>query len=666
MYMRNACLKALTLALAVIGWATSTNQAQAQLFTTLIDFNSTWKYDRSGNDLGTAWRTNTYNDTSWQSGPGLLGFEEGAAIPAYQATAPSGFGTTFPGPLSQVVTTYYFRATFNFSGSTNVPGFALYATNLVDDGCAIYLNGRLAGGVRMPATFNAATLFTGPAAEGQRDVVNLTNFLRNGQNTIAVEVHQSSATSSDVVLGMKLVAITPQALIITNQPQSQTVSAGDPVTFTVGVQGGPVIYRWQKDGANLNSTSNTLTIASAQLANAGNYRVIVSNTVNAVTSSVAVLTVSADTEGPKVARAVVDNGFGSNSVNVVFDEALNSTSARTIGNYRLVPVGNTNVSIQITNILYSTALGALLQVSNTDLNWNPRGSYFLVLNRIADSKGNNIAPFTRVPVSIQITTNLTQMSDTWNYYDFNFFDPNGINIYTNTVNPWYGTNYVIDVNWGTGQGIFYFDPNAQGLVCAGDTYARQISVQDEPTLFRRTFNMPAGFGTNGSFRLRYVVDDGMVVYLNGVEIHRYNMPAGPLTYLSKALTTFNPVTCVTNVTVPVSGLKTGTNVLAAAVYQAAASEFDTIFGLEMDGVFLSTPTMPILEPATNQLRLTYSYTRGTRNLVVSWPTNFNGYSLVAKSALGTDTQWIQVSDQSNPYTNSVPTNGFRFFNIKKL
>lgn len=665
MYMRKACLKALTLALALIGWATSTNQAQAQQETTLINFNSTWKYNNSGTDLGTAWRAISYpSESSWATGQGILGVEDPAGINAYQATAP--FNTQFSG-FAQSTVTYYFRTTFNFSGSPNAPGLQLFATNLVDDGCVIYLNGSVAGSIRMPASYTYTTVASaGPGTEGQRDVVTISpSLLRSGVNTIAVEVHQSSTTSSDVVMGMKLVAITPQALTITNQPQSQTVSAGDPVTFTVGVQGGPVIYRWQKDGANLNSTSNTLAIVSAQLVNAGNYRVIVSNTVSAVTSSVAVLTVSADTDGPKVLRAIVDNGFGSNSVNVVFDEALNSASARAVGSYRLVPVANTNVSIQVTNILYSTALGALLQVSNTDANWNPQGSYFLVLNRIADTKGNNIAPFTRVPVSIQITTNLTQMSDTWNYYDFNFFDPNGINIYTNRVNPWYGTNYVIDANWGTGQGIFYFDPNAQGLVCAGDTYARQISIQEEPTLFRRTFTMPAGFGTNGSFRLRSVVDDGMVVYLNGVEIHRYNMPAGPLTYLSKALATFNPVTCVTNV-VPVTGLKTGTNVLAAAVYQATVSEFDTIFGLEMDGVFLSTPTMPIIEPATNQLRLAYSYTRGTRNLVVSWPTNFNGYSLVAKSALGTNTEWIQVSDQSNPYTNSVPTNGFRFFNIKKL
>ena len=89
----------------------------------------------------------------------------------------------------------------------------------------------------------------------------------------------------------------------------------------------------------------------------------------------------------------------------------------------------------------------------------------------------------------------------------------------------------------------------------------------------------------------------------------------------------------------------------------------------MDGVFLRTPVMPIQEPPTNQLRLTYSYNKSNRQMVMSWPTNFSGFSLVYKPALGVSSsnpQWIQVSDQSNPYTNSVPTNSNRFFEIKKL
>lgn len=54
---------------------------------------------------------------------------------------------------------------------------------------------------------------------------------------------------------------------------------------------------------------------------------------------------------------------------------------------------------------------------------------------------------------------------------------------------------------------------------------------------------------------------------------------------------------------------------------------------------------------------------------MSWPTNFSGFSLVSKAAIGTNDskpEWTQVSDQMNPYTNSVPTSLNRFFEVKKL
>ena len=182
-----------------------------------------------------------------------------------------------------------------------------------------------------------------------------------------------------MMFGMRLVTIAPQALAITTQPQSQTISVPDPVEFTVGVSGGPATYRWLKDGVTQPSTSNTLKIAAVSLTSAGSYQVIIANGVNSVTSQVAVLTVLADTDGPKVTEAIIDNGFGSNSVNIKFDENLTTATARNTNNYRLVPVSNTNISIRVTNILYSSALGALLQISTSDANWNPRGQYFVAI-----------------------------------------------------------------------------------------------------------------------------------------------------------------------------------------------------------------------------------------------------------------------------------------------
>jgi len=80
---------------------------------------------------------------------------------------------------------------------------------------------------------------------------------------------------------------------VVNNPASQTVVAGDPVSFSVSVSGAtPITYQWQKNGVNISgATANTYTIAQTTAADAGSYRCLVANTLGADTSTAAVLTV---------------------------------------------------------------------------------------------------------------------------------------------------------------------------------------------------------------------------------------------------------------------------------------------------------------------------------------------------------------------------------------
>lgn len=51
-----------------------------------------------------------------------------------------------------------------------------------------------------------------------------------------------------------------QPVMITNEPQSQTVALGESVTFTVGAAGlGPLVYEWQFNGTNLMPTGGIIT-----------------------------------------------------------------------------------------------------------------------------------------------------------------------------------------------------------------------------------------------------------------------------------------------------------------------------------------------------------------------------------------------------------------------
>ena len=85
-----------------------------------------------------------------------------------------------------------------------------------------------------------------------------------------------------------------QPVVITTQPQNQTVTAGAGVSFNVTVTGtDPSAYQWQFGGVNIDgATGATLSLSSVQAADAGTYQVVVSNVAGPISSVSATLTVN--------------------------------------------------------------------------------------------------------------------------------------------------------------------------------------------------------------------------------------------------------------------------------------------------------------------------------------------------------------------------------------
>jgi glucose/arabinose dehydrogenase len=81
---------------------------------------------------------------------------------------------------------------------------------------------------------------------------------------------------------------------ISTQPQSQTVSVGQSVTFSVTATGtAPLTYQWQRNGTNISgATSASHTFNAAATDNGATYRVIVTNSAGSATSNSATLTVN--------------------------------------------------------------------------------------------------------------------------------------------------------------------------------------------------------------------------------------------------------------------------------------------------------------------------------------------------------------------------------------
>jgi Calcineurin-like phosphoesterase/Purple acid Phosphatase, N-terminal domain len=168
--------------------------------TNLINHTDTWKYLDNGTDQGTAWRAAAFNDAAWAAGPGELGYGE------------TGQGTTVsfgPSAINKYITTY-FRKTFNITG---INGYGDFTFSLMrDDGAVVYINGVEVYRSNLPAgTIAYNTLAPIAAADdgNTAQVFNLSkcaSYLVEGNNTIAVEMHQNDITSSDLTFSLQVVA----------------------------------------------------------------------------------------------------------------------------------------------------------------------------------------------------------------------------------------------------------------------------------------------------------------------------------------------------------------------------------------------------------------------------------------------------------------------------
>ena len=160
--------------------------------TPVLEFNSVWRFEENAGAAGLplGWEDAAHPD--WPSGPGLLA----------QETSELGepLGTDID--LAPPTVTYYFETEFNHAGGA-VDQLAI--EHYLDDGAVFYLNGTEIQRVNIPAGPVTPSTLADPgvsdASLGRFTVANPN--LNAGSNRLSVEVHQSSAGSSDVVFGAR-------------------------------------------------------------------------------------------------------------------------------------------------------------------------------------------------------------------------------------------------------------------------------------------------------------------------------------------------------------------------------------------------------------------------------------------------------------------------------
>jgi hypothetical protein len=291
--------------------------------------------------------------------------------------------------------------------------------------------------------------------------------------------------------------------------------------------------------------------------------------------------------------------------------------------------------------------------SNGVINWTPavtpQGSTNHFITTVSDGTSSATNEFWVVVVNphSQGVTNVTLISTgaVWKYLDLGV-DPG----------PTWRENGFDDSSWSSGPAqLGYGDGDEQTVVSFGPN-----SSQKYPTTYFRTAFNARGRTNALAVHLRVLRDDGVVVYLNGLELFRDNLPAGTIsngTYAVAAIAD-DEEGILLSVSFPGMTLLPGTNVVAVEMHQNSPTSSDLSFNLELKAELMaSAPELSAQQDRTIAELTLLTVTNTATDM--DTPNQWLDYQLLAAPAgMQIDSQgiisWIPTETQG-PGTNLITT-----------
>lgn len=515
------------------------------LFTTGTD----WKYNDNGVDLGTDWKNTNYDDAAWESGASPLGYGD------------AGMGTELSfGPNEEdKYPTYYFRKTFNVENAAEF--MQLRFTIQKDDGAIVYVNGVEAFRVNLPASGVSYETYAleniNGADETAWEEFLTNNLLVNGQNTIAVELHNRSAGSSDLRINLKLDGLVEAPVV-------------DPILLPTGSawsyndQGQDLGTAWRAsdyDDANWATGNAPLGYGDSGMATTLDFGGDSGNKYPTYyfRKSITVDTPSAFDELKFSVQR--DDGV------VIYINGVEAIRSN-------MPEGD------ITYNMYSAST-----IDGSDeTSWNE----YIIPNTLV--QGENVIAIelhqrsagssdTRLDVKIEgiveVDPVIVDANEEWQYHDL------GQDLGT----AWRASDYD-DANWASGNApLGYGDAGMATTLSFGGDWGNKY-----PTYYFRktvTVNDPSVFE---QIKFSVMRDDGVAVYVNGVEAFRSNMPAGDFDYNSYAPETIDGGAETTwNEYILPNMFTAGENVIAIELHQRSAGSSDIRLNVKVEGLETALP-----------------------------------------------------------------------------
>jgi hypothetical protein len=434
-------------------------------------YGSEWKYNDLGVDLGATWKNTGYNDDCWDYAEGNFGFGDPVI-------------TTLSG---QDQTTIYFRKHVNISNVALIN--ELDMSIIRDDGAVVYVNGTEVYRSNMPGgAINYGTLAStnisgaDEAIEHSFQVSN--HLLVNGDNVIAVEIHQENASSTDINFDMKSSIIyvddytwafqTISGNIFLDNDFSRGLSSADHGS------GGILLEVFQDLNENEIIDAADALVSSAISNLDGTYVL--------------------DVYPPEISSIALTIANGS-------DDAVESA---------------VNGNMSLTDI----------QLNSLDIG----GAEIEILDSLS----------------------------VWKYFD------NGL-----PPGNWRGNNYN-DAGWSTGSAHFGFS-NARVPVTT-------LSGGKTAYYFRKTINIADVDAPNYGVALAQVrADDGFVIYINGQEVARRNLPNGTIAHSTLATNKIASMAELAYVPIHISnpGFINGNNTIAVEIHQFNEADSDAFFDMHL-------------------------------------------------------------------------------------
>ena len=226
--------------------------------------------------------------------------------------------------------------------------------------------------------------------------------------------------------------------------------------------------------------------------------------------------------------------------------------------------------------------------------------------------------------------------------------------------PWQQPGFD-DGSWPVGTGLLWVDSRGYGISSGIEPVGSEMPSNPATkfpytTYYLRTRFTLANHRPVGELVFTNYIDDGAAFYLDGVEIHRHNLPLPPVVITNSTLAT--ALNCSGDATCPVvfrvgadmaTNVLAGKHVLAVEVHNFTAKSADITFGSA-----LSYFEMPNTDPVLKALRSDGSVT-------FYW--NEEGYALQQASRLNGAGDWVDVRPSGVGSPWKVTPTGSQFFRL---